>query len=72
MAEHGIDLSQSLLVGDNISDMQAGLAAGVQLNLLLDNQGLHENVDMPRTRRISRLIDAIPFLMGIVKDKGKV
>jgi hypothetical protein len=33
---------------------------------------LHENVDMPRTRRISRLIDAIPFLMGIVKDKGKV
>jgi D-glycero-D-manno-heptose 1,7-bisphosphate phosphatase len=72
MAEHDIDLSQSLLVGDNISDMQAGLAAGVQLNLLLDNQGLHENADMPRTRRISRLIDTIPFLMGIVKDKGKV
>ena len=71
MAEHDIDLSQSLLVGDNISDMQAGLAAGVQLNLLLDNQGLHENVDMPRTRRITRLIDAIPFLKDTINDKVK-
>ena len=71
MAEHDIDLSQSLLVGDNISDMQAGLAAGVQLNLLLDNQGLHENVDMPRTHRITRLIDAIPFLKDTINDKVK-
>jgi D-glycero-D-manno-heptose 1,7-bisphosphate phosphatase len=71
VAEHDIDLSRSLLIGDNISDVQAGIAAGVELNLLLDNQGLHESVDMPHTRRITRLIDAIPFLKGIVNDKGK-
>ena len=72
MAEHDIDLSQSLLVGDNISDVQAGIAAGVQLNLLFDNQGVHESIDMPRTRRITRLIDAIPFLKDIVNDKGNL
>lgn len=71
-AEHDIDLSQSLLVGDNITDVQAGIAAGVELNLLLDNEGLYESIDMPGTRRITSLIDAIPFLMGIVNDKGKL
>lgn len=71
-AEHDIDLSQSLLVGDNITDVQAGIAAGVELNLLLDNQGLYESIDMPGTRRITSLIEAIPFLTGIVNDKGKL
>ena len=33
--EHGIDLSQSLLVGDRCSDMQAGAAAGVGKLVLL-------------------------------------
>jgi histidinol phosphatase-like enzyme len=72
VAEHDIDLRQSLLAGDNISDVQAGIAAGVQLNLLLDNQVMHESVDMPRTRRITRLIDAIRFFKGIINDKGKL
>jgi D-glycero-D-manno-heptose 1,7-bisphosphate phosphatase len=72
MAEHDIDLSQSLLVGDNITDVQAGIAAGVELNLLLDNQGLYESFHIPNAHRITRLIDAIPFLMGIGNDKGKL
>lgn len=33
--EHGIDLAQSLLVGDRCSDIQAGAAAGVRQLILL-------------------------------------
>lgn len=33
--EHGIDLKQSLLIGDRCSDMQAGAAAGVRKLFLL-------------------------------------
>jgi D-glycero-D-manno-heptose 1,7-bisphosphate phosphatase len=32
--EHGLDLAASCLVGDKASDIQAGLAAGVGLNIL--------------------------------------
>lgn len=35
--ELGLDLGGSVLVGDKATDMQAGLAAGVGLNLLLQN-----------------------------------
>tara|TARA_R110001583_G_C5666121_1_gene410185 strand:+ start:7602 stop:8159 length:558 start_codon:yes stop_codon:yes gene_type:complete len=33
--ELGIDLSQSILVGDKVSDLQAGIAAGVKHNYLV-------------------------------------
>lgn len=32
--EHGVDLAQSILIGDSITDVQAGQAAGVQTILL--------------------------------------
>lgn len=34
-AEHSLDLKNSFMIGDRISDMQAGLAAGVGHNFLL-------------------------------------
>jgi D-glycero-D-manno-heptose 1,7-bisphosphate phosphatase len=39
MREHGIDASQSWLVGDKLSDVQAGVAAGIPQSqcLLVDN-----------------------------------
>jgi len=33
--ELGIDVNQSILIGDKISDLQAGIAAGVKLNYLV-------------------------------------
>ncbi|MCA9932309.1 MAG: HAD family hydrolase [Ardenticatenaceae bacterium] len=33
--KHGIDLSRSMMIGDALTDMQAGLAAGVQQTILL-------------------------------------
>jgi D-glycero-D-manno-heptose 1,7-bisphosphate phosphatase len=37
--EHGLDLSQSVLIGDHLTDIQAGLAAGVGRNILLGQHG---------------------------------
>lgn len=56
--EHDIDLSRSVLIGDKESDIQAGIAAGVGLNLLYGPQ--------PRANRspetIASLLEAIPKL----------
>ena len=38
-AEFEVDFARSVLVGDKLSDVQAGLAAGVGCNLLFDPQG---------------------------------
>jgi D-glycero-D-manno-heptose 1,7-bisphosphate phosphatase len=35
--EHNIDLRQSILVGDKISDIQAGLASGIRKNILVES-----------------------------------
>ncbi len=36
--EYNINLSKSILVGDSVTDVQAGLAAGVGTNILLSDQ----------------------------------
>lgn len=41
-ADLNIDLSQSILVGDKPSDIQAALAAGVGRNILVRSDGTHE------------------------------
>ena len=38
-AELEIDLARSILIGDKLSDIQAGLAAGVAVRLLLSQRG---------------------------------
>jgi D-glycero-D-manno-heptose 1,7-bisphosphate phosphatase len=60
--EFDIDLNQSVLVGDNDSDIQAGIAAGVGRNLLYrpsdrvsDRDHHHHTV-----ATIRKLVDAIP------------
>ncbi len=59
--EFDLDLEASVLVGDNASDIQAGIAAGVGCNVLFAQTDSPEllGVDF---RRISILTDAIPFL----------
>lgn len=56
--EHDIALSRSVLIGDKESDVQAGMAAGVGLNLLF-NQAPNVNAN---DAVITSLLDAIPKL----------
>jgi D-glycero-D-manno-heptose 1,7-bisphosphate phosphatase len=59
--ELGIDLAASILIGDKLSDVEAGIAAGVGRNLLLQAEG----GDIPPNAgyvRIGMLREALPFL----------
>jgi D-glycero-D-manno-heptose 1,7-bisphosphate phosphatase len=60
--EFGIALGRSMLIGDNLSDIAAGRAAGVACNcLLVSRPGDGDEPAVPCTR-IVRLVDAIPLL----------
>ena len=37
--EHDIDLAQSVMIGDNITDVEAGKNAGCQMNILIELEG---------------------------------
>lgn len=63
--ELGIDLAASILIGDKLTDVEAGIAAGVGRNLLLQA----ESGDIPpnaRYVRIGMLREALPFLVAPV------
>jgi len=64
MEEYDIDLKKSLLVGDNASDIQAGLAAGVGINLLYD-QGIngHEQEIDSTTIVVGNLNQVLHYLI---------
>lgn len=59
--ELSIDLSRSVLIGDKLSDIQAGTAAGVGTNLLLTTERSHELGDL-KYELITSLNEAIPYL----------
>lgn len=60
-AELDIDPAMSLLIGDNLTDLQAGQAAGVGINLLFRQAP----DDVPQgIRAITDLRQAIPLLVG--------
>jgi D-glycero-D-manno-heptose 1,7-bisphosphate phosphatase len=56
-----LDLESSVLIGDNVSDIQAGVSAGVGCNLLFAQT---ESAELLNTnyQRISTLGDALSFL----------
>jgi D-glycero-D-manno-heptose 1,7-bisphosphate phosphatase len=56
-----IELSSSLLVGDKVSDIQAGISAGIGANLLLAAERFKE-LNPLNYEIISTLLDAIPFM----------
>ncbi len=62
--ELNLDLERSILIGDKVSDIQAGISAGVGCNLLFANDEPAElhNVDY---KRITSLADALPLLNSI-------
>lgn len=59
--ELSINVSRSVLIGDNLSDIQAGNAAGVGTNLLVTGERPIE-LDGLKYERIASLHEAIPYL----------
>ena len=57
--QHGIDLADSVLVGDKISDIEAGVAAGIGLNVLFRPSRRrvdHVEFDGPRVGSLSEVV----------------
>ena len=69
-AEFDLDLAHSVLVGDQETDIQAGLAAGVRCNLLYRAEQEPDRVMTAATSRVSRLTDVIPFLDAQKAEAG--
>ncbi|MFN7900421.1 MAG: D-glycero-alpha-D-manno-heptose-1,7-bisphosphate 7-phosphatase [Synechococcaceae cyanobacterium] len=61
--EHCIDLARSMLVGDKISDIEAGSAAGVG-RLVLYHESSENEPSRFQIRRISNLLEAASILVG--------
>lgn len=67
--EFNIDLENSILVGDNESDIQAGINAGIRYNLLYQpGQKAQTNQQSASTAIIDELIAARNFLQSINSD----
>jgi D-glycero-D-manno-heptose 1,7-bisphosphate phosphatase len=60
--DHGIELSQSVLIGDRCSDIQAGAAAGITNLILLRGTEPAGCTSSPPHRFVSTLADVIPLL----------
>ncbi len=59
--EHRIELENSILIGNNFTDIKAGLAAGVGTNLLLATKRPDE-IHGNEYKLIKNLNDAIPYI----------
>ena len=63
-----LNLGNSILIGDKASDIQAGIAAGVGLNILFDQKQPSELSGLPY-QAIATLREALPFINSIRKQK---
>ena len=68
--EFDIDLKRSVLVGDRVTDIRAGAAAGVGCNLLYRArlESGEAETSMAATATIEKLADVIPFLDAQVAE----
>ncbi|MDC6460510.1 HAD family hydrolase [Gammaproteobacteria bacterium] len=62
VSDYDIDINESILIGDKFSDIEAGNAAGIKINLLLNETGhkLHNNKNISYTE-ITSLLEAEVF-----------
>jgi D-glycero-D-manno-heptose 1,7-bisphosphate phosphatase len=67
--ELDLDLGSSVLIGDKASDIQAGIAAGVGMNLLYAPQRLEE-LDGLDYETIATLHEALPYLTSSNAPRG--
>ncbi|MDD2407968.1 MAG: D-glycero-beta-D-manno-heptose 1,7-bisphosphate 7-phosphatase [Tepidiphilus sp.] len=62
---HGIDLSRSLLVGDKLSDLEAGRAAGIPSLYLVVPPGQDKDLSpLPGVQRVSGLSEVVERMFG--------
>ncbi|PJZ70287.1 D,D-heptose 1,7-bisphosphate phosphatase [Leptospira perolatii] len=57
---YGVDLEKSILVGDKMTDIEAGASCGVNLNLLLSDHNI--NIIYPNAKSIRSLSEVIGYL----------
>jgi len=62
--ELGIDLADSILVGDKETDIRAGIAAGIRCNLLYQHVMAGHFVESAATAIVGKLADVEPFLVS--------
>jgi len=63
--EHGIDLARSFLVGDKLSDLEAGRAAGIPSLYLVVPPGQDEDLSpLPGVQRVSGLSEVVERMSG--------
>jgi D-glycero-D-manno-heptose 1,7-bisphosphate phosphatase len=60
--EFGVDLSDSVSVGDKEIDVQAGIAAGIRCNLLYRAEAAARPVNSVADAVVARLVDVVPYL----------
>ncbi len=68
-ADLDLDLARSVLIGDKASDIKAGIAAGVERNLLLAPERLAE-LDGLEYQTIATLHEALPYLKSCNVPRG--
>jgi len=62
---HGIDLSRSLVVGDKLSDLEAGRAAGIPSLYLVVPPGQEKDLSsLPEAQRVSGLSEVVERMFG--------
>ena len=64
--EMNLNLENSILIGDKVTDVQAGIAAGVGLNILFAPKQTSELIKQ-HYHIISTLGEALPFINSSVK-----
>ena len=67
--ELDLDLASSVLIGDKVSDIQAGIAAGVGRKLLFAPQWI-EKIDGIDYKTIATLHEAMPYLLSSKASRG--
>jgi D-glycero-D-manno-heptose 1,7-bisphosphate phosphatase len=68
--DHTLDLSQSIFLGDNVTDMEAGKAAGCTTILFFHENDLKEKVNLAReyssVKKITSLEEFLPILKTLL------
>ena len=66
--ELGLNLANSMLIGDKARDIQAGISAGLGLNILFTQEQLQESAPH-QCHLINSLVEALPFINTYAKSQ---
>lgn len=70
MKKYSIDLERSILIGDKNTDIEAGLSAGIQINIKINRDKEYAYVESA-TYNVSNMIDAAKLITDIHKSDAK-